>query len=392
MSLSVDLNASLPSCNYNTDLYSKEQLAIRTFALVPIVIFGVVSNVINIAIFCQKQLRAMLVNWFLLAMSISDLLLLVCSFCMFSLPALAEMWNNVMVIEFSLSVMRWLYPFGTMVQTFNVYLTVLISINRYLGVCHPFRARTWVSKRAIGLSIWSALVFAVSFNATRFAEMRLIDCWSHVYSKVSTIMSPSPLLANRVYFVGYYVAAYSVVMFVIPFPVLIVATVLIITTLRAASVRRKKIAGGQSQRTLSQSEQNEISTTLMLLAVVGMFLSCNLFAFVNNVVDIFIQFDIIESPTFKRYFTTLIEVGNLMVAVNSAATIFIYVSFSSGYRTVFYKWFKCQKRLKPITQQQPEAENLLSNGRRKSLRCRRKMLGSTSWPSSKRASAANWQS
>lgn len=237
-----------------------------------------------------------------------------------------------------------------------------------LGVCHPFRARTWVSRGAIRASIWSALVFAVLFNATRFAEMRLIDCWSHVFEKVSTIMTLSELLANRIYFVGYYVIAYSIVMFVVPFPILIVATVLIITTLRTASVRRKKIAGvGQSRQTLTQSEQNEMTTTLMLLAVVAMFLLCNLLAFVNNVVDIFIQFDVIESPTFKRHFTTLVEVGNLMVAVNSAATIFIYVSFSTGYRMVFYKWFKCQKQLKTMRQDQPEAENLLSNAPRKSI-------------------------
>lgn len=133
--LQPDRNSSLllPSCNYNTDRYSQEQLAIRAFALVPVVVFGVVSNAINIAVFCQKQLRAMLVNWFLLALSISDFCLLICSFCMFSLPALAETSHNVVVIETSLRVMRWLYPFGTVVQTFNVYLTVLISINRYLG-------------------------------------------------------------------------------------------------------------------------------------------------------------------------------------------------------------------------------------------------------------------
>lgn len=175
-------------------------------------------------------------------------------------------------------------------------------------------------------------------------------------------MTQSSLLASRIYFVGYYVAAYSVVMFVIPFPILIAATVLIITTLRAASLRRKKIAAvGQSRQTLTQSEQNEMTTTLMLLAVVAMFLLCNLLAFVNNVVDIFIQFDVIESSTFKRHFTTLVEVGNLMVAVNSAATIFIYVSFSSGYRLIFNRWFKCQKHFNTVKQQQPEGENLLSD-------------------------------
>ena len=61
----------------------------------------------------------------------------------------------------------------------------------------------------------------------------------------------------------------------------------------------------------------------MLFAIVGLFLVCNSLAFVCNFL----------SPSFAHY-TTLTEVSNLLVVLNSASTIIVYYAFGTKYRTL----------------------------------------------------------
>lgn len=60
---------NLSACMEN--IYSDDQKAYRVYANMPISIFGTLSNIVNIIVFCDAEMRTMLVNHFLLALSIS---------------------------------------------------------------------------------------------------------------------------------------------------------------------------------------------------------------------------------------------------------------------------------------------------------------------------------
>uniref|UniRef100_A0A0M3IS66 G-protein coupled receptors family 1 profile domain-containing protein n=1 Tax=Ascaris lumbricoides TaxID=6252 RepID=A0A0M3IS66_ASCLU len=70
----------------------------------------------------------------------------------------------------------------------------------------------------------------------------------------------------------------------------------------------------------------------MLVAIVTEFLLFNFLAFANNVLEL-----IFESFANSKYFQLLVEVSTLLVNLNGATTIIIYLIFGSKYRNVFRK-------------------------------------------------------
>lgn len=68
------------------NVYSEDQKSYRVYANLPISLFGILSNIVNIIVFADSEMRTMLVNHFLLALSISDLVLLICNFFFLVLP------------------------------------------------------------------------------------------------------------------------------------------------------------------------------------------------------------------------------------------------------------------------------------------------------------------
>lgn len=53
------------------DVYTDDQIAYRVFANMPISIFGIIANILNIIVFCDSEMRTILYNHFLLILSIS---------------------------------------------------------------------------------------------------------------------------------------------------------------------------------------------------------------------------------------------------------------------------------------------------------------------------------
>lgn len=78
---------------------------------------------------------------------------------------------------------------------------------------------------------------------------------------------------------------------------------------------------------------------MMLLAVVAGFLAFNSLAFMNNILEILLTLDVLPEG-FYSFYTTLVEIGNLLVNVNSASTIFIYLCFGSKYRSIFLRYWR----------------------------------------------------
>uniref|UniRef100_A0A914DDV7 G-protein coupled receptors family 1 profile domain-containing protein n=1 Tax=Acrobeloides nanus TaxID=290746 RepID=A0A914DDV7_9BILA len=83
-------------------------------------------------------MRSQLVNWFLLVLALSDLCVLVSSFFVFSLPVVAEYMEDYELVSLSPKLLVMFYPVAHSSHTTSVYLTILVSVHRYLGVCHPF--------------------------------------------------------------------------------------------------------------------------------------------------------------------------------------------------------------------------------------------------------------
>ncbi|KJH47353.1 hypothetical protein DICVIV_06558 [Dictyocaulus viviparus] len=121
----------IPTCELH--IFNDIQMNMRLFGGMPISIFGIVTNIINIIVFLDQEMRCSLVNHFLLMLSISDLLLLLCNFFMLIFPVIASTSNLVVLHEWFPLILWYAYPIGLSTQSCGVYLTVVVSVHRISG-------------------------------------------------------------------------------------------------------------------------------------------------------------------------------------------------------------------------------------------------------------------
>ncbi|CAD5232118.1 unnamed protein product [Bursaphelenchus xylophilus] len=380
-------------------VYSDDQKGYRIYANMPISIFGIFANILNIFIFADPEMRTMLVNHFLLVLSISDLLLLACNFCFLVLPVLVvEMdsffWNNVFP-----QVIRYSYPLALTAQTCGVYLTVLVSVHRFLGVCYPFKAKRWVTRSPVQWAIFGSVAFSVLINVPTWLELSVVPCYSERFSAPSQQIALAPF-HEMTYVLIKKTIVYTFVMFAFPFAVLITVNIKIIQAMRHSSKLRKMHTYSTKSECQSEKEvlsQHEVllkqfrllkhtkysemfqtfsrlgnsnilkpstdifknrftnswrdrSVTLMLLAIVALFLLCNGLAFCNGIMEsiMLLKSDagVSESVEDVQFFERAVEVSNVLITLNSSTSTLVYIIFSSKYRLIFLAMMGLKKRVR----------------------------------------------
>ncbi|ULT89352.1 hypothetical protein L5515_007920 [Caenorhabditis briggsae] len=407
--------AELPDCE--PSVFNDIQATIRLFGGMPIAIFGFITNVINVIVFCDPEMRCSLVNHFLLVLSISDLVLLVCNFFMLIFPVIASMSNNYLLHDYYPVFLWFAYPVGLSTQTCGVYLTVLVSVHRYLGVCHPFRAKRWVSGKPVKWAIIGSIVFSIVINLHTWLELDIRTCYSSSFNSPLRSIFLTPLRMNSKYTLITKCIMYTLIMFIIPFITLIIVNCRIVVALKESTRMRngtsmKKSTQSSSTftwksldkrimnnfRMLKGAKYSELfgrfgrlnfnplktpsllktngnslrdrSVTLMLLAIVAIFLCCNCLAFCNNIYDNVhvVKKHAQESDAFNQTsflpeieeqsqdydedwsifdewtFDFSVEISNLLISLNSSSSMFVYLIFSSKYRSIIKHWLGLEKR------------------------------------------------
>ncbi|VDL86884.1 unnamed protein product [Nippostrongylus brasiliensis] len=105
----------------------------------------------------------------------------------------------------------------------------------------------------------------------------------------------------------------------------------------------------------------------MLLAIVAIFLCCNCLAFCNNIYEIVrdararidngntthveppsTEVNRTENvyPSSQDVFDFSVELSNILISLNSSSSIFVYMVFSSKYRSIIKHWLGLEKKKK----------------------------------------------
>ncbi|EJW70100.1 hypothetical protein WUBG_18994 [Wuchereria bancrofti] len=100
-------NYSIAYCLDN--IFTNDQIDYRLYGNLPISIFGILINLINIIIFSHANMRRSLVNLFLLAISITDLLLLIFNFFFLLFPVIALFSNSFTLQDIYPVILRFVY-------------------------------------------------------------------------------------------------------------------------------------------------------------------------------------------------------------------------------------------------------------------------------------------
>ncbi|KAF1759697.1 hypothetical protein GCK72_016164 [Caenorhabditis remanei] len=325
------------SCACHTEYSSYEPLEriILGLVAVPVIMFGILANVTSMRIFTHRIMSSSSINWYLAVLSASDTLILVSAFFVLSLPRFGEYLTWWRANYISYSVTPYMYGLMMTAQTCSVFMTVGVSVHRYIGVCHPYKSVEWLPKKRVTTFIIGLLTFSVIFNTTRFFEVHISNvCYRANIDYYMPSLQPTALRNSHLYKQLFFGWVYTVVMYVVPFTLLIALNSMVLSAVRRS--RRMHMVsqcGAESEEFSKKAERKERQTSIMLVAIVLLFISCNTLAFVCNVVE--------NMELYGQLYETLVTLNNLLVIINASCNICVYMLFSDKYRMLLRYYLFC---------------------------------------------------
>ena len=237
-----------------------------------------------------------------------------------------------------------LYPCVYFFRLVDTWITVVMTIDRYIAVCYPLQAQRLCTLRRTYVIIGVILLATFAFSMPRFFEFRLTDVRVSGRGFVHTA-----IVTNKSYTLIYRIILFFVVMYLLPMCGLVVLNVLLLSSLRRAySTRVAMLSNGVENNWTVSDNSNATSSnrgvTLIVVSIVVVCVVCNVVTMTSHVMwtlqMCFFELRYLES---KRRF--LANVSNLVVTFNSAINFVIYCMFSKTFRSGIKQCLFCNRLL-----------------------------------------------
>lgn len=283
-------------------------------------VLGIFGNILSIIILSRPQMRSS-INYLLIALARCDIILIVTSILLFGFPAIYEYTGQLFVYYFYVfpHISPYFFPVAMCAHTASVYLTFTVTLERFVAVCHPLRARALCTYGRAKLYVIGCWTFSLLFNLPHFWEV-IVRPVQLDENTVVYCLGPSDFRRDRDYINIYIHWMPLVVLYIIPFTTLAILNTLIYRQVRKANRERQR---------LSRTEKREIGLATMLLCVVLVFFLCNVLSMINNIMEAI--YEIINEY--------LVKSSNLLVTLNSSINFVIYVVFGEKFKRIFLMLF-----------------------------------------------------
>lgn len=283
---------------------------------------GLLGNALSVLVLSRPQMRSS-INCLLVGLAACDTVLILTSVLLFGLTAVFPYTGRLRYYYYHVCphITPYAYPIANAAQTMSVYLTLIVTIERWVAVCHPFRAKALCTSSRARWYVLGTAAFALAYNVPKFFEAEVIERFADgelVYCVTADLQ-----FRTESYIVVYIHSLYMIVMYIVPFSALAALNACIVRQVRRAQAERAR---------LSRVQRRELSLATMLLVVVLVFFLCNLLPLVTNSFEVFLgdQFDKLDP---------LVKTSNLLVTINSSVNFVIYVIFGEKFKRVFLKMF-----------------------------------------------------
>ncbi|KAH0564590.1 FMRFamide receptor-like [Cotesia glomerata] len=297
-------------------------------------VFGLFGNIISMIILSRPQMKSS-INYLLIGLARCDTILIITAVLIHGLPAIYSYTGLLFDYKFKTypHIVRYLYPLSCMAQMVTVYLTLTVTIERYVAVCHPLKARSFCTYGRARLAVLCIVIVSTIYNLPKFWEVNLEEEIHWRYNVTIYCVGPAILRSNDLYISIYVNWMYFFFYYALPFVLLVVFNVAIYRRVRKAN---------RDLQQLSRHQRREINLATMLLCVVIVFIVCNVLPLVSNVFEMF------QVPP-----VWLVQAGNLLVTINSSINFIVYVIFGRNFKRLFIRLF-CSSRFFRAGRDSPE--------------------------------------
>lgn len=286
---------------------------------------GILGNFLSIIILSRPQMRSS-INFLLMGLAQCDIILILTSMLLFGLPAIYPATGYLFYYYYFLypNLSPTVYVLAMAAQTSSVYLTLTITLERFVAVCHPLHVRAYCTQGRAKIYIIVIVLFSLAYNIPRYWEVTVVEHNDADLGFIFCVLA-SDIRRNKRYIKIYIQWMYLVFVYFVPFISLALLNTLIYKQIRKANRERQR---------LSRTEKREIGLATMLLCVVFVFFLCNVLALVMNILEA--SYEIIDDYSIK--------LSNLLVTINSSVNFIIYVIFGEKFKRIFLLLF-CKNRI-----------------------------------------------
>lgn len=299
----------------------------------PLALLGIVGNILAMVGLCRQKKKAT-TTVILLALAVTDTLVLLATVFVRSMRYLFPMeYHEVYHYLF-----RWMYPCAYFFRLADVWLTVLLTVDRYIAVCHPLKASRLCTLSRTFYLIATMVVVSAIFSLPRFFEWQMATAVHPETNIARTFVQQTTLTEGAVYTTGYRIIVFFLVMYLIPMATLIVLNAALLWALRQAHIRRASLQPRAQQNYNSQYNR---SLTVIVVTVVIVCIGCNLCAMVGHVLWSIPMVHKRLGPKLDIYRRYISNISNVFVTLNSAINFIIYCFCSRNFRVVLKRSFRC---------------------------------------------------
>ncbi|XP_074660510.1 FMRFamide receptor-like [Tubulanus polymorphus] len=290
---------------------------------------GVIGNCLSFSVL-SRGWKDSSIYVYLSGIAVADLLTLVTMAFMKADTLSPDMMKMIQIrTQFSNYLIPYFHPLSLGFQLVSIYMTVALTVDRFIYICLPFKAsfmcrpsRAW--KVVVGLYVACML-----YQIPRWFEFETKVSFDKEYNNTVALLAPTELARHYLYRHINFIWLYIPVALALPILALCILNGLLIHAV-IKSNKDGKVIG-------ATTENQDKSTTIMLISVVIFFLLCQMPAlFQNFIYAEFVDFNV--PPNFPYLYFNV--VSTFLILLNSSANIFIYCYFGPRFRNELAKQFK----------------------------------------------------
>ncbi|XP_012946108.1 FMRFamide receptor [Aplysia californica] len=288
---------------------------------------GTIANALSVAVLTRRAMRSS-TYMYLAALAICDSLVLFFTLLLI-LKDTRPPDSPHHLEQFHAVLFPFIHPTAVVFQVTSVWLTLAFTVDRYIMICHPFKAERMCRRSRARKVVVGIYVGGLIFNIPKYLEYytKSEDFRLSNSSEVYTIygIETTELGKNEIFREFIHSWMYLVCVCGIPFFTLVVLNAFLIRAVHLSRLKGKE---------LNAREKHRNDTTVMLIGVIIIFLICQGPALVSRMIYAFNPISTKDKNIF-----TLNEVGSFLVILNSAINIVPYYLFGRKFRSEFWRLF-----------------------------------------------------
>ena len=283
------------------------EFIISTVIIGMLIVVGIIGNSLTFAVFWKGTFNKS-TSFLFMCLSLTDSAVLLTAFVFMSILPFVDYTGHLPSFCNAYQyVFAYVFPLCFMAQTANVWVTVLITVNRYINVCVPLGASQWCTIAKVKIQVTVVLLLSILYNIPKFVEYKVeyvaaingtacFDCRRYENSSFGDAFD---LIYN--------IILYAIFTIVLPICILAVLNIRLINALKARRLMQEQISNVHSQ--------NKNDMTFVLVIVVIVLIVCQLPAAVSRVLWIATPKTAFSCGGYMFY---VWPITNLLVIFNSA--------------------------------------------------------------------------